>query len=74
MVSVTNIGPGIPEEHLDSVFKRFYRVDRGRSRDEGGTGLGLSIVRLIMKSHQGCVTAESSEAGPTTFKLWFNLT
>ncbi|MEH6387661.1 heavy metal sensor histidine kinase [Pseudomonas profundi] len=74
VVSVTNIGPGIPEEHLDAVFKRFYRVDRGRSRDEGGTGLGLSIVRLIMKSHQGCVTAESSEAGPTTFKLWFNLT
>lgn len=74
VLSVTNTGPGIPEKQTEAVFKRFYRVDRGRSRDEGGTGLGLPIVHLIMKSHQGRVTVTSSEAGPTTFKLWFNLT
>tara|TARA_R110002051_G_C8620477_1_gene483244 strand:+ start:81 stop:812 length:732 start_codon:yes stop_codon:yes gene_type:complete len=73
VLSVTNSGPGIPEEQTEAVFKRFYRVDQGRSREEGGTGLGLSIVSLIMKAHQGNVTVISSEAGPTTFNLWFKL-
>ncbi len=74
LLSVTNSGLGIPEEQTEAVFKRFYRVDQGRSREEGGTGLGLSIVRLIMKNHQGDVTVVSSAAGPTTFNLWFKLT
>ncbi|WP_150306178.1 heavy metal sensor histidine kinase [Pseudomonas saliphila] len=73
VLSVTNDGPGIPEEHTEAIFKRFFRVDSGRSRDEGGTGLGLSIVRSIMQIHQGSVTVNTSTAGPTTFQLWFNL-
>ncbi|HDZ55310.1 hypothetical protein LCGC14_0393570 [marine sediment metagenome] len=71
VLSVTNDGPGIPEEHTEAIFKRFYRVDSGRSRDEGGTGLGLSIVRSTMQIHQGSVTVQTDPAGPTTFQLWF---
>ncbi|MEH6387137.1 MAG: heavy metal sensor histidine kinase [Pseudomonas profundi] len=71
VLSVTNDGPGIPEEHTEAIFKRFFRVDSGRSRDEGGTGLGLSIVRSIMEMHKGSVTVNTSTTGPTTFQLWF---
>lgn len=72
VLSVTNHGPGFPQEQAEAIFNRFYRIGGGRSRNEGGTGLGLSIVRLIMKNHRGRVTALSSEKGPTTFKLLFN--
>lgn len=52
-------GPGIPPEALERVFERFYRVDKGRSREQGGTGLGLSIVKHIVQSHGGKVWARS---------------
>lgn len=71
VLSVTNNGPGIPDEHISEIFKRFYRVDTGRSRHEGGTGLGLSIVRSIMAIHKGSVTVSTTPSGPTTFQLRF---
>jgi two-component system phosphate regulon sensor histidine kinase PhoR len=56
---VIDNGPGIADFHLNRLFERFYRIDKGRSRDVGGTGLGLSIVKHIMQSHGGAVQVKS---------------
>ena len=60
--TVVDDGPGIPEKDVPHVFERFYRVDKGRSRESGGTGLGLSIIKHIVQQHGGSVSVES-EAG-----------
>ena len=57
--AVVDDGPGIPAKDLPHLFERFYRVDKGRSRETGGTGLGLSIVKHIVQLHGGSVLAES---------------
>lgn len=64
---VRNDGPGIPEEHIDRIFDRFYRVGEDRSRRNGGAGLGLAIARSIAHRHGGTITVTSRPNATTEF-------
>lgn len=66
-ITVTDTGPGIPERARERIFERFYRLDRGRSRELGGTGLGLSIVKHAVEQSGGRVWVESAPGGGARF-------
>ncbi len=68
-ISVKDDGIGIPESDLPRIFERFYRVDKGRTRELGGTGLGLSIVKHIIERHGGSVHVESILQKGSTFTI-----
>ena len=70
VISVADTGPGIAAKHLPRLFERFYRVDRGRSRDVGGTGLGLSIVKHLTEALGGHVMVESWPGVGSTFTVY----
>jgi len=63
LLSVADNGIGIPPEHREKIFERFYRVDKARSREQGGTGLGLAIVKEIVVRHGGEILVEDNENG-----------
>ncbi|MBI4482152.1 MAG: HAMP domain-containing protein [Acidobacteria bacterium] len=66
-VEISDTGPGIPDGDLPRVFERFYRVDKGRSREMGGTGLGLSIVKHVVQAHGGRVWVRNRPQRGSTF-------
>jgi two-component system OmpR family sensor kinase len=70
-VTVSDTGPGIPQDELPHIFERFYRVDRSRRRTgQGGAGLGLSIAYWITRSHDGRLEVASEVGKGTTFSVW----
>jgi two-component system phosphate regulon sensor histidine kinase PhoR len=66
---VADTGVGIASEHLDRIFERFYRVDKGRARQTGGTGLGLAIVKHIIDRHKGTIAIESRVGKGTKIRI-----
>ncbi len=71
-ISISDTGVGIPDEHIDQIFTRFYRVDSSRSRSVGGSGIGLTIAKHLTEAHGGRIWAESpgADQGSTfTFTL-----
>lgn len=70
-VTVSDTGIGIPEEHLDRIFERFYRVDKSRSKQVGGTGLGLAIVKHAVKLQNAAITVESTVGKGTQVRVTF---
>ena len=68
-VTVADSGMGIPEDSIDRIFERFYRVDKSHSREIGGTGLGLAITRSTIAMHHGVIKVFSREGEGTTFSV-----
>ncbi len=68
-ITVSDSGMGIPEESLDHIFEKFYRVDKSHSREIGGTGLGLAIARSSILMHRGAIKVSSVEGEGTTFTV-----
>jgi len=68
-VSVRDTGLGIPEEHLPKLFRRFYRVDKARSRANGGAGLGLAICKSFVEAHEGQISVTSRPGEGTVFTV-----
>ena len=70
-ISIEDTGIGIPEEELDYIFERFYRVEKSRSREFGGTGLGLSIVKNLIEQQGGSIQVFSEVVKGTRFEIIF---
>lgn len=68
-IAIQDFGSGMPEEDLDKIFNRFYRVDKARSREKGGTGLGLPIVKEIIEGYNGKVDVSSTVNQGTVFRI-----
>jgi signal transduction histidine kinase len=69
LIEVADEGPGIPAEHREKVFERFYRVEEGRGRATGGVGLGLAIARWAVELHQGSIELAPESKNGSTFRV-----
>ena len=69
VLHVTDTGIGIPEEDIEHLFERFYRVEKSRTQDAGGTGLGLAIAKELAMAHGGNITVSSKLGEGTTVRL-----
>jgi two-component system OmpR family sensor kinase len=74
VIEVSDSGPGLPPGEADQIFRRFYRTDESRARENGGVGLGLSIVAAIASAHGGSASAESGPGRGATFRVALPLT
>jgi len=74
LLSVKDNGPGIEAQHLQRLSERFYRVDKGRARENGGTGLGLAIVKHVSQRHGGKLLIDSTPGIGSTFNIQFPAT
>ena len=72
VISVTDTGEGIADEHLPRLTERFFRVDRGRARTDGGVGLGLAIVKHILNRHDAELRITSEVGKGSTFWCEFS--
>jgi two-component system sensor histidine kinase CpxA len=63
LLTITDQGPGVPEESLGKLFKPFYRVEAARDRQTGGTGIGLAIAERAIKLHSGTIVAKNCPEG-----------
>jgi len=70
-ISVTDTGEGIPDDQLERIFEKFYRIDKARSREQGGTGLGLALVQKCMQALNSRIEVESEPGKGSRF--WFIL-
>lgn len=71
LLTISDTGVGIPQDSLDQIFERFYRVDKARSRQSGGSGLGLSIVKSMVLRNNGAIDVTSELGIGTTFTIRF---
>ena len=74
LLAIADEGPGIPPEHRERIFHRFFRVEEARSRDGGGSGLGLAIAKWAVDIHGGAITVEQRPGGGSEFRILLPLT
>jgi two-component system OmpR family sensor kinase len=69
VLEVADAGPGVPAEEADTIFERFYRTDRSRTRSQGGVGLGLAIVRSVVEAYGGAIGYRARPGGGSIFRV-----